>query len=60
MKANFIRWENPILNDDAKTVFEENYGKNAQSILDVLNTSPEEIAVISMLLAYLNTLNRSN
>ena len=60
MKANFVRWENPILNDDAKTVFEENYGKNAQSILDVLNTSPEEIAVISMLLAYLNTLNRSN
>ena len=60
MKANFIRWENPILNDDAKTVFEENYGKNAQSILDLLNTSPEEIAVISMLLAYLNTLKRSN
>lgn len=59
MKANFFRWENPILNDDVKTVFEENYGKNAQSILDVLETSPDEIAVISMLLTYLDSLGSS-
>lgn len=57
MKADCFRWENPILNDDADAVFEENYGEDAKNILNVLESSPNEIAVISMLLTYLYSLN---
>ena len=60
MKANFTCWVNPILNDDTRNLLEENYGENASFFIHVLKNSPArgEIAVVSALLAYLNTIKR--
>ena len=58
MQANNIRWANPLLNEDASTLFGAIYGENAQVILCVLEHSPYEIALISILLTFYNKLKR--
>lgn len=58
MKVNFTRWASPLLNDVASNLFEESYGEDAQYFIHVLGDSPYEIALLSALLAYLNTIER--
>lgn len=53
MNTNFTRWTCPILGEDAKSVYSGSYGENGNSFVDILETSPYEIAVISRMIAYL-------
>lgn len=53
MNANFVRFEAPVLGQETQAMYRTLYGEAGESFLDILNTSPEEIAVISILIAYL-------
>lgn len=53
MNTNFTRWTSPILGEDAKNVYNGAYGENGNSFVNILETSPYEIAVISRMIAYL-------
>lgn len=53
MNTNFVGWNNPIIHDDTRKLYEELYGENGARYLNILETSPHEIAVISKLLAHL-------
>lgn len=53
MNANFTRWTNPILGEGADVVYTEMYGETGKIFLNVLESSPYEIAVVSRLIAYL-------
>ena len=53
MNMNFAKFPAPVLGDDAQTLYSELYGAAGERFVDILNTSPEEIAVISRLIAYL-------
>lgn len=58
MKANFTRWTNPILGQDADEFYTNIYEGNGKEIVRMLETAPYEIAVISRLLTYLQ--NKKN
>ena len=53
MKTNFIGWNNPVINDDTRSLYENLYGENGSRYLAILESSPREIAVISKLIAHL-------
>lgn len=53
MNTNFTRWTNPILSQEAETIYTDIYGNEGADFLHVLETSPYEIAVVSRLIAYL-------
>ena len=53
MNMNFIGWNNPVIHDDSRKLYENLYGENGSRYLMILENSPREIAVISRLLAYL-------
>lgn len=53
MNMNFAKFPAPVLGDDAQTLYSKLYGEAGERFVDILNTSPDEIAVISRLIAYL-------
>lgn len=53
MNMNFAKFSAPVLGDDTQKLYTELYGEDGGRFVDILNTSPNEIAVISRLIAYL-------
>ena len=52
MNMNF-RFPSPGLGADTQDLYTRLYGEVGEKFVDILNTSPNEIAVISRLIAYL-------
>lgn len=50
---NFTKFPAPVLGDEIQKLYIEFYGDSGEMFVDILNTSPNEIAVISRLIAYL-------
>ncbi len=44
----------PVLGADTQELYSKLYGTAGETFVDILNTSPNEIAVISRLIAYLS------
>ena len=53
MNMNFAKFPAPGLDEDARSLYSELYGEEGERFVDILNTSPDEIAVISRMIAYL-------
>lgn len=53
MNMNFSRFPAPVLGDEAQSLYNKLYGNAGDKFVDILNASPNEIAVISRLIAYL-------
>lgn len=53
MNTNFVSWNNPVIHDDTRKLYENLYGENGSRYLSILESSPREIAVISRLIAHL-------
>lgn len=53
MNMNFAKFPAPVLGDDTQTLYSKLYGEAGERFVDILNTSPDEIAVISRLISYL-------
>ncbi len=53
MNMNFAKFSAPVLEDDTQELYTKLYGDAGEKFVDILNTSPNEIAVISRLIAYL-------
>lgn len=53
MNMNFTKFSTPTLDHDAQTLYSRLYGEDGEMFVEILNTSPNEIAVISRLIAYL-------
>lgn len=51
MRAKFIRWS--IINEKGQKAYAEIYGESGQQFVDIMETAPYEIAVISQLITYL-------
>ena len=58
MNMNFAKFTVPVLGEDTQKLYSELYGDTGDKFVDVLNTSPDEIAVISKMIAYLNAKRR--
>lgn len=54
MNMNFAKFTVPVLGEDTQELYSELYGDAGNRFVDVLSTSPDEIAVISKMIAYLN------
>ena len=54
MKVSETRWTSPILGQQAQTVYGELYGPSGRRFLELLETAPYEITVLSRLLACLH------
>ncbi len=55
MNMNFAKFSAPVLEDDTQELYTKLYGEAGEKFVDILNTSPNEIAVISRLIAYLKS-----
>ena len=56
MNISTVKFEVPGMGDTAKELYSALYGEDiGKRFIDVLATSPDEIAVISRLIAYLMT-----
>ena len=55
MNMNFAKFTAPVLGEDTQELYSELYGDAGNKFVDVLSTSPDEIAVISKMIAFLNT-----
>lgn len=53
MNMNFAKFPAPVLGDGAEVLYSNLYGVAGEQFVEILNTSPDEIAVISRLIAYL-------
>lgn len=53
MNMNFAKFPVPVLGDDTQELYAKLYGDAGKRFIDILNSSPNEIAVISRLIAYL-------
>lgn len=53
MNMNFAKFPAPVLGDDTQELYAKLYGDAGERFVDILNSSPNEIAVISRLIAYL-------
>lgn len=50
-----VKFPSPAMNEEAKELYNSLYGDAGTSFVDILNTSPDEIAVLSRLIAYLGS-----
>lgn len=55
MNMNFAKFSAPVLGDGTQEIYTKLYGEVGEKFVDILNTSPNEIAVISRLIAYLKS-----
>ncbi len=53
MNMNFAKFPAPVLGTDTQELYNKLYGTVGERFVDILNTSPNEIAVVSRLIAYL-------
>lgn len=54
MKINSVKFETPGMGENAKMMYEKLYGEAVgDRYIDILSTSPDEIAVISRFIAYM-------
>lgn len=54
MKMNVVKFEVPGMDDNAREMYIDLYGENeGNRFVDVLSSSPDEIAVISRLITFL-------
>lgn len=53
MNMNFAKFPAPVLGEDTQQLYTKLYGEVGNHFVDILNTSPNEIAVISRLIAFL-------
>ena len=53
MNMNFAKFPAPVLGEDTQERYTKLYGDAGEKFVDILDTSPNEIAVISRLIAYL-------
>ena len=53
MNMNFANFPAPVLGNDTQELYAKLYGDAGERFVDILNSSPNEIAVISRLIAYL-------
>lgn len=53
MNMNFTKFPAPVLGDGTQELYTKLYGDAGGEFIDILNTSPNEIAVISRMIAYL-------
>ncbi len=53
MNMNFTKFSAPVLDNTAQELYSNLYGEAGERILEILNSSPDEITVISRLIAYL-------
>ena len=53
MNMTFARFSAPVLGEDTQELYTKLYGESGEMFINILNTSPNEIAVISRLIAYL-------
>lgn len=53
MNMNFAKFPAPVLGDDTQELYAKLYGDAGGRFVDILNSSPNEIAVISRMIAYL-------
>lgn len=53
MNMNFTKFPVPVLGGDTQELYTKLYGDVGEKFVDILNASPNEIAVISRLIAYL-------
>lgn len=53
MNMNFAKFPAPVLGDETQELYAKLYGDAGERFIDILNSSPNEIAVISRLIAYL-------
>ena len=53
MNMNFAKCPAPVLGDGTQELYTKLYGDAGERFIEILNSSPNEIAVISRLIAYL-------
>ncbi len=53
MNMNFPKFPAPVLGDDAQALYSKLYGEAGERFVEILNASPNEVAVLSRLIAYL-------
>ena len=53
MYMNFAKFSAPVMDDNSQALYSKLYGNAGERFVDILNTSPDEIAVISRMIAYL-------
>lgn len=53
MIMNFAKFSAPVMDDNTQALYSKLYGDAGERFVDILNTSPDEIAVISKMIAYL-------
>ena len=53
MNITSTKFFSPVLGNGTQELYTKLYGDAGEKILDTLNTSPDEIAVISRMIAYL-------
>lgn len=54
MNMNFAKFIAPVLGEDTQELYSELYGDAGNKFVDVLSSSPDEIAVVSKMIAFLN------
>ena len=54
MNMNFAKFTAPVLGEDTQELYSELYGEAGNKFVDVLSSYPDEIAVISKMIAFLN------
>ena len=59
MNMNFAKFTAPVLGEDTQELYSKLYGDAGNKFVDVLSTSPDEIAVISKMIAHLNKLKEA-
>ena len=60
MNMNILKFTVPVLGDNTQQLYSKLYGDNGVSFINILSSSPYEIAVISRLIAYLAQKKRGN
>lgn len=53
MNMNFAKFSAPVLGEDVQELYTRLYGDAGEKFVAILNTSPDEIAVLSRLIACL-------
>lgn len=53
MKMNFTKFSAPVLDENTQDLYVRLYGDAGERFVGILNTSPDEIAVISRMISYL-------
>lgn len=53
MNMNFTKFSAPVLDNATQALYSKLYSEAGDMFVEILNSSPDEIAVISRLIAYL-------